>query len=182
MSEDSIKVSPPEDSIHISPLEESTQTPPPETVETHIDEQSALDARSVYVGNVDYAATPEQLEKIFSKVGVVEKVTILVHRHTSFSKGYAYIAFKEQESVARAIEELNDTLLRSRPLKVHQKVSTVLGKFGGRERGSARGRGRGSFRGRGRARGRGRGKGGSHSGENLSMNAQGNATSFVESG
>ena len=39
-----------------------------------------VDARSVYVGNVDYAATPEELQAHFARCGTVNRVTILTDR------------------------------------------------------------------------------------------------------
>lgn len=119
--------------------------------------EQELDTRSIYVGNVDYTASPLELESIFSKVGPVEKVTILVNQ-AGFPKGYAFVAFEKQDNVQRAIEEITGTNLRGRPLMVHQKLP--LGKemskgTGGSGRGSGKGRGRGRGRGRGGARGGG---------------------------
>ncbi|KAM9904658.1 hypothetical protein OXX79_002621 [Metschnikowia pulcherrima] len=119
-----------------------------------------LDQRSIYVANVDYSATPQQLESLFLQVGTVQKVTILVHRYTGFPKGYAYVAFQEKESVSKAIEKFNDHLLRGRPLKVYEKKTIKydrVDRAGHGGRGSGRGRSRGRGRGRGRGKGRGQG-------------------------
>lgn len=113
------------------------------------EEKSDVDARSIYVGNVDYEASPEELQKHFQSVGVINRVTILLNKFTSQPKGFAYIEFAEPAAVADAIS-LNDTVLRGRNLKVSPKRTNIPGY----NRGRGRGRGRGGFRARGRGRGR----------------------------
>jgi polyadenylate-binding protein 2 len=48
-----------------------------------------IDARSVFVGNVDYAATPEEIQKHFSSCGAINRVTILLDKFSGSPKGYA---------------------------------------------------------------------------------------------
>lgn len=117
--------------------------------------QEEIDGRSVYVGNVDYQSTPEQLEEFFHGVGVIERVTILFDRFSGLPKGYAYIEFEQTESVQKAIDELHGKEFRGRELRVTAKRTNLPGFRRGRGRGGfrARGRGRGGFRGRGRGRG-----------------------------
>lgn len=47
-----------------------------------------VDARSVFVGNVDYAATPEELQAHFASCGTILRVTILCDKVTGHPKGY----------------------------------------------------------------------------------------------
>lgn len=136
----------------------------PETEEQRIErlaKQEEADSRSVYVGNVDYKSTPEQLEEFFHTVGVIERVTILFDKYTGLPKGYAYIEFESTESVEKAISDLHGKTFRGREIRVTAKRTNLPGfkKRGGSRgrgsrggfRGSSRGRGgRGSFRGRGR--------------------------------
>merc|ERR1719188_1773258 len=63
-----------------------------------------IDRRSVYVGNVDYAATTEELQEHFSCCGYVSRITILTDRYTGFPKGYAYIEFGEVQYVQAALQ------------------------------------------------------------------------------
>lgn len=139
--------------------------------EERIVKQQEIDGRSVYVGNVDYQSTPEQLESFFKVVGVIERITILFDRYSGLSKGYAYVEFEKPESVEKAINDLHGQPFRGREIRVTPKRTNLPGfrKRGGFRggargaRGGARGRG-GSFRGarggrgRGSFRGRGRGK------------------------
>ncbi len=136
--------------------------------------------RSVFVGGVDFAAKPEELQAHFASCGTMDRVTILCDKYTGHPKGcaahrslwppltaphrtwltfltapvlcsYAYIEFAEVESIELALK-FNDTEFKGRPLKVTEKRKNVPGR--GRGRGG-RGRGGRGFRGRGRRGGRG---------------------------
>ncbi|CCG25917.1 hypothetical protein CORT_0C05430 [Candida orthopsilosis Co 90-125] len=121
--------------------------------------QEEVDSRSIYVGNVDYQSTPEQLEEFFHVVGVIERVTILFDKYSGLPKGYAYVEFEKIESVNKAVEDLHGKEFRGREVRVTPKRTNLPGfrKRGSRSRGGFRGRG--GIRGRGRSGGRGRGRG-----------------------
>eukprot|EP01101_Sappina_pedata_P003769 TRINITY_DN1525_c0_g1_i1.p1 TRINITY_DN1525_c0_g1~~TRINITY_DN1525_c0_g1_i1.p1 ORF type:complete len:213 (+),score=45.28 TRINITY_DN1525_c0_g1_i1:33-671(+) len=84
------------------------------------------DKRSVYVGNVDYPATPEELQTHFSSCGTINRITILCNKLTGQPKGFAYIEFADEESAVNALS-LNEELFRSRPLKILPKRTNVPG-------------------------------------------------------
>jgi len=52
------------------------------------------DACSIYVGQVDYSTTPEELLGHFEACGTVERVTIVCDKYTGRPKGYAYLEFQ----------------------------------------------------------------------------------------
>merc|ERR1711862_1058790 len=54
-----------------------------------------VDRRSVYVGQVDYGATPEELHEHFKNCGPINRVTILVDKFSGCAKGFAYVEFSE---------------------------------------------------------------------------------------
>ena len=113
-----------------------------------------VDARSVYIGNVDYSSTKEELHSLFSACGAVNRVTL----PTDFRgnpKGFAYVEFAERESVATAAM-LSETEFKGRQITVIPKRTNVPAY---QLRGGAAG-GRGGSRGRGRGRGGGRRGGG----------------------
>ncbi|KAJ1973594.1 hypothetical protein H4R35_004033, partial [Dimargaris xerosporica] len=87
-------------------------------------EKNEADLRSVYVGNVDYAVTPEELQKHFESSGMINRVTILCDKFTGHPKGYAFIEFAEQDSVKSALAQ-NESLLHGRPLKVTEKRANI---------------------------------------------------------
>ena len=150
-----------------------------------------LDENSVYVGQVDYEATMEELRAFFSPCGTINKLTIVCDKISKHPKGYAYIEFVEKDSVTSALL-LDDSTFKGRQLKVLPKKQSVAGggyaggRGGGRGysggrgyagrgggyagRGGGRysspyggGRGRGGYRGGG-GRGRGRGDDGGYAG------------------
>lgn len=114
------------------------------------EDKEEVDSRSVYVGNVDYGATPEEIQQHFMSCGTINRVTILCDKFTGHPKGYAYVEFSDPSLVANAMA-MNESLFRGRLIKVTAKRTNLPGL-------NARGRGRGRGRGRPfRARGRGRG-------------------------
>ncbi|KAH6767006.1 RNA-binding family protein [Perilla frutescens var. hirtella] len=84
-----------------------------------------VDARSVFVGNVDYACTPEEVQQHFQSCGTVNRVTIRTNKYGQ-PKGYAYVEFLEVEAVDQALL-LNESELHGRQLKVSSKRTNVPG-------------------------------------------------------
>jgi len=125
------------------------------------EDKEDIDSRSIFVGNVDYSASPEEIQAHFQSCGSINRVTILLDKFTGHPKGYAYVEFTEPSLVAQALV-LNESVFHGRNLKVVPKRTNVPGMTRGRGRGYMRGgRGRGGFPPRGGYRGgyRGRGRG-----------------------
>uniref|UniRef100_A0AC11BU35 PABPN1 like, cytoplasmic n=1 Tax=Ovis aries TaxID=9940 RepID=A0AC11BU35_SHEEP len=131
-------------------------------------EKAEADHRSVYVGNVDYGGTAQELEAYFNHCGEIHRVTILCDKFSGHPKGYAYIEFAT-ESSAQAAVELDKSIFRGRVIKVLPKRTNLPG-ISSTDRGGLRGhpgarvgsfphsglQGGARFRPRGRSRGRGR--------------------------
>lgn len=100
-----------------------------------------VDSRSIYVGNVDYGSSPEELQNHFQGCGTINRVTILCDKYTGHPKGFAYIEFLEKESVQNALK-LDGSEFRGRLLRVSPKRTNIPGMS------MRRARGRGRFRGR----------------------------------
>lgn len=142
-----------------------------------VDDKDATkrDGLSIYVGQVDYTATPEELLSHFEACGTVERVTIVCDKQTGRPKGFAYIEFGSEDAVGNAVK-LDGSTFKERVLKVtHKRVNDPNffyqqdggGRGGGGRGFRGRGRGRGGFRGGGRGggfRGGGRGGGGGYRG------------------
>ncbi|KAI0146936.1 hypothetical protein GGR57DRAFT_279629 [Xylariaceae sp. FL1272] len=128
------------------------------------DAPNDVDSRSIFVGNVDYSVSPEEIQAHFQSCGSINRVTILLDKFTGNPKGYAYVEFTEPSLVAQALV-LNDSVLKGRNIKVTPKRTNIPGMSRGRGRGRG---GRGFFGGRGgyiprggyRGGNRGRGRGG----------------------
>lgn len=114
----------------------------------------SIDENSIYVGQVDYEATPEELRAHFAPCGTINRVTILCDKFSGHPKGFAYVEFSDKASVDNALK-LDDTLFKGRQIKVLPKRQNVPARAirGGR------GRGRGGRPVRGGRFSRGRGGG-----------------------
>ncbi|KAL2249009.1 polyadenylate-binding protein 1 [Sesamum indicum] len=88
-------------------------------------EKEEVDSRSIYVGNVDYACTPEEVQQHFQSCGTVNRVTILTDKYGQ-PKGFAYVEFVEVEAVQNALL-LNESELHGRQLKVSAKRTNIPG-------------------------------------------------------
>lgn len=54
------------------------------------EDKEDIDARSIFVGNVDYGASPEEIQAHFQSCGSINRVTILLDKFTGHPKGYVY--------------------------------------------------------------------------------------------
>lgn len=82
-----------------------------------LEEKIEVDNRSIYVGNVDYGATAEELEAHFHGCGSINRVTILCNKFDGHPKGFAYIEFADKDSVQTAMA-MDESLFRGRQIKV----------------------------------------------------------------
>jgi len=85
-----------------------------------MEDKMDADTRSVWVGNVDYGATAEELEAHFHGCGSINRVTILCDKFSGHPKGFAFIEFADKDSVQTA-EALDESLFRGRQIKVTAK-------------------------------------------------------------
>ncbi|KAG9133422.1 hypothetical protein Leryth_013248 [Lithospermum erythrorhizon] len=72
----------------------------------------------LFIRNLPYTATEEELEEHFSKFGDISEVHIVVDKETKRSKGIGYIRFSLPESAERALEELDNSIFQGRLLHV----------------------------------------------------------------
>jgi len=96
-----------------------------------------IDSRSVYVGNVDYSVTPEELSAHFNGCGTVNRVTILTDKGGN-PKGFAYVEFLEASAIESACL-MDGSELKGRKIKVQPKRTNVPGMKQHRGRGRGRG-------------------------------------------
>merc|ERR1711935_256565 len=112
-------------------------------------EQAEIDARSLYVGQCDYNATPEELQAHFQSSGTINRVTIICDKWTGNSKGFAYIEFASKDAVENALL-LNESEFHGRALKVSAKRTNEAGK-GSKGKGKGKGKSKGKGKGNGRS-------------------------------
>ncbi|KAJ9665797.1 hypothetical protein H2201_004105 [Coniosporium apollinis] len=126
---------------------------------------SAAEGRRLYIGNLAYATTEEELKEFF-KDYLVESTSIPTNPRTTRPVGYAFVDLSTSSEAERAIAELNGKAILDRKVSIQLARKPEAHQEGGAsgEEGASGTRRRGSTRGRGRARGRGgrsgRGRGG----------------------
>ena len=102
--------------------------------------------RKMYVGNIPYNATEEDLRELFSEYGEIESLKIMKDTFTERSKGFGFIEMVNEEDTKKAIATLNGkdfkgnslTVAEARPQQKRQgfnKRSSGYGGFGGTGRG-----------------------------------------------
>ncbi|XP_055976564.1 cleavage stimulation factor subunit 2 tau variant isoform X2 [Sorex fumeus] len=79
--------------------------------------------RSVFVGNIPYEATEEQLKDIFSEVGAVVSFRLVYDRETGKPKGYGFCEYQDQETALSAMRNLNGREFSGRALRVDNAAS-----------------------------------------------------------
>ena len=71
----------------------------------------------IHMRQVDYGATPEEIQQHFASCGTINRVTILCDKFTGHPKGYAYVEFAEPALVQNSMT-LNESMFRDRLIKV----------------------------------------------------------------
>lgn len=73
----------------------------------------------LYVGNLSYNVTEDQLRELFSQAGQIKDVALITDRQTGRSKGFGFVEFATQAEAEKAIEMFNNHELDGRPLTVN---------------------------------------------------------------
>lgn len=75
---------------------------------------------TLYVGNVDFRLTNEDLNDMFTSFGTVNSAKIIIDRETGRSKGFAFVEMGSDAEGRKAIQEMNGALVEGRNLKVNE--------------------------------------------------------------
>jgi|SRR6202161_1445161 len=102
----------------------------------------------LYVGNLAYSVTNEDLEGLFSQAGKVDSAVVVVDKFSGQSRGFGFVEMADSNDAARAIEEFNETELKGRNIRVNE-ARPREGGGGGGPRGGGGGGGFGGPRGGG---------------------------------
>ncbi len=109
----------------------------------------------LYVGNLSFNTSNEDLQELFGQAGTVESVNIVEDRDTGRSRGFGFVEMSSKEEGAAAIEQLNGKEIDGRSLTVNEARPREERSGGGGNRGG--GGGRGGYGGGGGNRGGGGG-------------------------
>jgi len=73
----------------------------------------------LYVGNLPYTSTEEELSALFAQAGTVQSVTLIKDRDTGRSKGFAFVEMASQAEAQKAIDQFHGTKLKERDITVN---------------------------------------------------------------
>jgi RNA recognition motif-containing protein len=118
---------------------------------------------NIYVGNLSYETTENDLKEVFEAFGEVDSARIIKDKYTDRSKGFGFVEMPDKAQAEAAIAGLNEKELKGRNLKVNEARPRPEGRRGGSGFRGGPGRSGGGFgggtRGGGGGRGGGRGEG-----------------------
>ena len=111
-------------------------------------------SQKLYVGNLSYTTTEDQIRELFAQVGEVSSVSLITDRETGRAKGFGFIEMSTPEAAQEAIKRFNGYSLDDRTLTVNEarpreERSGGGGSFGGgrRDNRSSNGRSSGGYSG-----------------------------------
>ncbi len=87
----------------------------------------------LYVGNLAYTVSNDDLQQLFSQAGQVQSATVITDKFSGQSKGFGFVEMTTAQEVADAIRRFNDTELKGRNIKVNE-ARPRESNFGNRDR------------------------------------------------
>ncbi len=110
---------------------------------------------NIFVGNLNFQTTQDDLLAAFAQYGAVERVNIVTDRDTGQPRGFAFVEMTDRREAETAINQLNGAELNGRAMNVNEARPKPAGGGRGGFGGGGRGGGRGGNRGGGGGGGRG---------------------------
>jgi RNA recognition motif-containing protein len=97
---------------------------------------------NIYVGNLSFQATEDELRGAFQAFGTVDKVAIITDKMTGQPRGFGFVEMPNKDEAVKAIAELNGKDFKGRSLKVNEAQPRPAGGGSGSRGGFGGGRGR----------------------------------------
>jgi RNA recognition motif-containing protein len=98
-------------------------------------------AKRLYVGNLSYSVTSDDLRELFESYGTVRSVEVLIDRETGRSRGFGFVEMDDDAEAEAAIASLDGNDHEGRRLNVNEAQPRTQGRGGGRSPGFGGGRG-----------------------------------------
>jgi RNA recognition motif-containing protein len=74
--------------------------------------------KKLYVGNISFKATEEDIRELFARSGAVDSVKIITDAHTGNPKGFGFVEMSSEDDAKKAVDELNGTTFMERAITV----------------------------------------------------------------
>ena len=75
---------------------------------------------NIYVGNLPYSVTEQDLRELFESYGEVSSVNVIIDKFTKQSKGFGFVEMPSEDESMEAIDKINDQDYQGRNLKVNE--------------------------------------------------------------
>ena len=76
--------------------------------------------KNIYVGNISYSVTEDNIQELFEQHGKVNSVKIIIDRYTQRSKGFGFVEMEDEKEADEAINAINGIEFLGRNLKVNE--------------------------------------------------------------
>ena len=87
---------------------------------THNTAETVWMIMNIYVGNLPYSVTKEELQDLFAGFGDVSRATVVIDRETNRSKGFGFVEMADTTAANQAVEALNGKDINGRALRVNE--------------------------------------------------------------
>lgn len=77
-------------------------------------------SKKLFVGNLDWGTTEDELRDLFSKFGDIEDLVVLKDKFTGRSKGFGFVTFSDDAAADAAVTELDQTEFKNRKIVVNE--------------------------------------------------------------
>ncbi|OGM25022.1 RNA-binding protein [Candidatus Woesebacteria bacterium RIFCSPHIGHO2_02_FULL_38_9] len=77
-------------------------------------------AAKIFVGNLDFTVTADDLRALFSQVGTIVDCVVIMDKMTGRSRGFGFVEMSKDDEVKKAIETLNGSELKGRKINVNE--------------------------------------------------------------
>lgn len=74
----------------------------------------------IYVGNLPWSTTDQELSEMFGEIGAVRSATVITDRETGRSRGFGFVEMDSDDDAKKAIEDFNGKEMGGRPLRVNE--------------------------------------------------------------
>ena len=88
----------------------------------------------LYVGNLPFGVTAQELTELFSQAGEVVSANIITDRFSGQSRGFGFVEMNSDDAAQKAINQFNDYQMKGRGLKVNEAKPREGGRPGGGDR------------------------------------------------
>ena len=75
---------------------------------------------NIYVGNLDFKVTENDLKEIFEEYGAVSSAAVITDKHSGRSKGFGFVTMENQDQAITALKKLNGATIKTRVIVVNE--------------------------------------------------------------